>query len=1527
MPQLFKNKTVSSAIALFTATVILTSVLLCAPIPVLSASSVEAYIAKDGEKVTSLMMEEDEKLFVEAVAHDFKPLGYRWQIKDGDSTDKWVDISGVYSKELPVSYALIGSMLSSDGSVALRCRMGAEDLKYVYTDPIVITVSFKAPAPYVTAPQIETFARPMLFASRAEEHTTHSIVINYLFDNNAIAFEPYGASVAAGSDFTASVPSPKIMGYAPFRRVGESYVDAAVVDIDIKNIQQDVTINVIYEPALVDFSIHHHLQNLLDDDYSLSADRITQSQAITGTVVGDGLALTEEQLPGFKSLAYEKLPVAADGSTVIEIRYDRNYYLVDFDMAGGYGTEPIYTRYGATVGANTPIRHGYVFDGWELVSYGGKEPTAEQKSKYDISDGKTILLPDANLRYKARWITQNTEYTMVFWKENANDNGYSYWGYLDGLVALSGSYVSGRDLIAQVPDIDDEAYFTFNEQRTDKNVIVEGDGSTVVNVYYTRNYYKLTFKAPAQCTIPVGHSHTDACYDVICGLGHTHNENCHPTLTCEIPEHLAHTEECIVCDIPEHIHGSADCTCNKIQHTHSKDCWNNVGNAATPSGNYPSNPADGQVYRYRSWFTTTYYIYIKGVWYVYTSQGATNNSIVDPSCDTDEHTHGNDCACNLKEHTHGNGCYKDMLHTHEDHCYTYSCGSIDHTHSDACYRLICGITTGHTHTSNCTSASKESVVKEVYRKYQQSIEDLWPLTDDNGVTYDSGERWKPSGSSYYNQVLVYLSKMVPENFTLTLDEASYTPYTMNYYLQVLDGDPYDTEYNKKYYDLSHSIKASYNYVTKAEDFFDISGFNQEASNPSFSNNQISISGNNKVVNFYYTRKTDHYLRFSNNGTVLNDRSVYGIMYGAPLSIYNFTPDYPDNLEPNAYSFAGWYTSPGCFEGTEVNWDTVTMTEGDLMLYAKWAPITHTVKVYKDATLSEQIGETQVVDHKAFAYAPADHVTNGNYVFQGWFYRDTDGTEKAFVFTGIPILEDMVIYAKWSSHVSVNYKIFYKLLKDGTEIAEPTVGSAIAGHNKTFDAKAGDQLYKEYQTGFYPQTNSHTITMSVDGVHEFTFYYVYVESMPYTVQYIDADTGDKLFPDKVVSDNTLSVVTETFVKYEGKMPDAYQKRLVLSASDSDSDGVYDQNTITFYYKSDDEHAYYRIVHYIQNISGDSYREYRSEEIVGVIGNTYTVSAINLTGFTFMGDKTVINGTSASANGDTVTATLGAEGMLVELYYDRNIVNYRVEYLNESRQPIIPDKESYGVFGQQVVEYAANLSGLGYLLASDNLKMLTLSVNEDLNVITFLYQERTVSVKYEMVGAAGCGSLSQSSENISAITGKPNGSQPIASEGFIFGGWFKDAQCTIPVEAEFVDPSTNKLSPDKAEGVIWADTTVYYAQFIALTTDLTVKVSSALERDDQVFIFNVAGKPDTDTAGVNLTITVKGNGSTTITDIPTGEYIVTELSDWCWRYEGKTETQSILLDTDKTKNTLTFDHERTEKFWLDGNAEKTNIFGKN
>ncbi|MBR7111942.1 MAG: InlB B-repeat-containing protein [Clostridia bacterium] len=1500
-------------------------------------------ILHNGAQKSSVTLAEYGKETLTALVSGVEFTTRTWQIRTPDG-DQWISIYGKNGETLDVTLALVSSMLDANGCAYLR-HVVKNGTKTYASAPIEIVISYKALTEQTVSPIAYNAAPAAQADEDGEAAPLISIVINYIFDNGGLAFEPYGASVAKGSSFNVTVTSPSVMGYDPFRRidvideetgavVGSDYISAKTVTIDIESIEENLTIYVIYEPAIVKFSVHHHLQDLTDDAYSMQADYVTTGYGLTGALVPENL---EMDIPGFKSLAYDTtITIAADGSTVVEIRYDRIYYLVTFDMMGGYGTDPVYTRYGSEIGANPPTRHGYVFEGWELVSYGKEVPTDAQKSAYDINgNGKTITLPDASLTYRAKWITQLTTYTMVFWKENIDDNGFTYWGHLKNLTAMSGTVVDGEDRVDEVADIDDEKYFTYCDVLTDKDVIVEGDGSTVVNVYYTRNRYSITFKAPGKCVIPENHTHTrEECYVTLCGESHTHTDACDPKLQCTLPVHEAHTDACIGCGNVEHTHTDA-CYCGTAEHTHTKECWPNAGNSANKPARAPNNPKDGQIYRSGTGLYAIYYIHIKGTWYRYNGTGVSNNAVVDPACSyKTEHTHESSCIrCEFtSEHVHSNACYKDTLHTHVEACYRYACEKEAHVHSDACYLLHCGIPAGHDHTSNCTNASKTNTVKIVYKKYQENISDIWPIVDGNGVRYDGGERWEPQDSSLYSAVLVFMANMPPENLTLALSESSASTYTMNYYLEVLPGQAYTHSYDGRNYVLYTTVKANYNYITKAEDFFDINGYTQLTSNPKFaSNGQIKISTSNKTVNFYYGRKVDHKLEFSSNGTVLADKTVAGILYKMPLQDYYFEPQYPSNLEEGAYVFGGWYTSPGCFDGTEVDWSTLTMPAGGILLYANWVPIVHAVEIYTSYTNGEykdKIGDTQYINHNYFANSPEKNPTNGSYVFQGWFYiDDMDGKEKAFVFTGIPVDQDMKIYAKWSSRITVSYKINYVLKIGGKEIAQSEIGQAIAGDNKTFYAKVDQALYEGYQTGFYPLTSSHTVTMSAEQpMHEYTFEYVYVESMPYAVKYVD-ENGNPIpgLETKREMKNTLSVVTETFVKISKMMPDAYQKRLILSATgeDLDKDGVLDNNVITFRYVADEQHAYYKVVHYIQNIAGDGYREYRSEEAKGVIKNSYTFAPITITGFAFNASKALLNGNPVEVNADGhVVATLGEDGLLVELYYDRVNVSYTVNYLESGTDKVLyTQKIGSGIFGGQVAERAPGLTHLGYTLVGEELKQLHLSSNIEINVINFYYEESIYSIKYLIVGSEG-GGLSIGSENVHAVSGKANGSTPHVNKGYKFMGWFLDEACSRPVPDAWVNAETHQLIP-QSNGV-WTANATYYARIIPDVSTLTIHTAGAAEIDEgQVFIYRIQGV-SANVADIDLTVTVTGNGSITVSDLEIGDYTVTCLTDWSFRYEVASESKKVSLAVDGNKNVVSFGQVRSLRQWLDGNHSIKNIF---
>lgn len=149
-------------------------------------------------------------------------------------------------------------------------------------------------------------------------------------------------------------------------------------------------------------------------------------------------------------------------------------------------------------------------------------------------------------------------------------------------------------------------------------------------------------------------------------------------------------------------------------------------------------------------------------------------------------------------------------------------------------------------------------------------------------------------------------------------------------------------------------------------------------------------------------------------------------------------------------------------------------------------------------------------------------------------------KKAFDFANMPVTRDLDIFAEWSSRVPVQYTIRYELA-DGTPVAEPTLGSTLAGTSKTFTAKAGTQLFDAYREGYFPQTSSHTILMDIAGGNTFTFVYTPRENVPYTVRYLEKGTGKVLHEEKYVAENRKSVVTETFQQigrlYAGCLPEA------------------------------------------------------------------------------------------------------------------------------------------------------------------------------------------------------------------------------------------------------------------------------------------------------------------------------------------------------------------------------------------------------
>ena len=1226
-----------------------------------------------GEAVKRVDLPVNQKISLTAQAQSAAENdAYQWQIQAAKNV--WANILGSDTQTLELSYPMVASALSEKNTVQIRCRLtSAETGEATFSDAVTVEVTAAtavdtpASADAAAAPVLRSPAKAAVAANDAPE--TRTIEIKYEFANGTQAAPSWTATVAKGSNYSATITSPAVVGYEPKPSDNS-------ITIDETNIQDNITRIVYYYPALVDFTVKYYQQNVNDDKYSLFETKTKQGyteKPVSEYETGEnGFAANYD---GFTRLLYDDTAtIAADGSTVVELYYDRNYYLMNFDLDSGYGVEPIYARYGATINVGNPTKPGYTFKEW----------TPAMPDTMPVNGGT----------YTAVWTVGNAKYVVQYWQENANDDGYSYVEKADKIGTV-GTTVNGSN---------DKSYqgFTYNNEKTDKNITIKGDGSTVVNVYYDRNVYTVKF------------------------------------------------------------------------------------------------------YSYSGWFTS----------------------------------------------------------------------------------------------------SEEYTALRITAKYGAKISNKWP-------TYDGSSTWATSdgGSTYQGNI-----------DTMPLNGAKfYGPKTGSgsqvayYYVEVLPGES-GTVYNGVTYKEDHhdTIPGSNSTITK-EDQYPITGFTFKEVDAT----EYWGSSYYDNAKFYYTRNNYELVYKDQYGGEVKEFLPYEQALSESVNHKNnYEPAYPSgSLEAGAYTFDGWYTDPGCTHA--VDWTTAKMPAANVDLYAKWAPVTHTVKTWLTDAMTTPVNvggsNVQTVNHRELATKP-DTPINGGYTFVGWFYKDADGTEHAFDFS-MPVTKDLNLYAKWSSNKLMEYTIHYKLRDSGTTIAPDTKGSALAGSTKTFEAKAGDQLNEDYQSGYFPETSSHSIIMDIkgtpdNGLNDFTFYYVQKEKVKYTVRYLEKGTNKVLHEEKT-GETPAAVITEKFEQIQGYAPDAYQKRLVLSANA-------DENVLVFWYTKDEVHAPVQIIHWTQNIEGEGYTEYQSStDLNGEIGKTYTAQRLtNLPGFKFNADKS------------TTSGTVAAGGLVLDLYYDRIEYPYEFRFLEQgTNKELATPASGTARYQAQVTETAPSIPG--YTRVGAESQAINIAIEDPAgvakkNVKTFYYQEQTVDIKYVAVGFGTLDNVQDS--NVKVLSGTVQGSTPTANEGYKFVGWYTDEACTQAVNKAWVNTGTNKLTPQKS--VPYGDqkgygAATYYAKFERDVFDLTIEKKAASDSNidpNQTFVFRVQGE------GVDMQVVITGANKQVIKNLPVGDYTITEDTSWSWKYTpvGGAEKTLMTSDIEKGAATVTFENKNNGTNWLTSLAKAINTW---
>ena len=92
---------------------------------------------------------------------------------------------------------------------------------------------------------------------------------------------------------------------------------------------------------------------------------------------------------------------------------------------------------------------------------------------------------------KAQWTASQVKYTVVYWGENADDTNYSALATAT-LTGKVGSTVTLNATTGVLPNsVSDKQHFKFSSS---DSATIRADGSSVLNVYFSRNSYTLTFR-------------------------------------------------------------------------------------------------------------------------------------------------------------------------------------------------------------------------------------------------------------------------------------------------------------------------------------------------------------------------------------------------------------------------------------------------------------------------------------------------------------------------------------------------------------------------------------------------------------------------------------------------------------------------------------------------------------------------------------------------------------------------------------------------------------------------------------------------------------------------------------------------------------------------------------------------------------------------------------------------------------------------------------------------------------------------
>lgn len=390
--------------------------------------------------------------------------------KPGDPVKQGYTFAGWYTDEALTKKYTIPSVMPNEDRI-VYAKWEAADMTYnvvdyvegtdgVYTAASSKQETAKTDTEISPKPDIRNgFMTPAALSQRVS--ADGSTTINYYYARNKynIKFVSEGSVVSEGR-YTYGTLMPTPVAYRA-GYVFEGWEPAVTQTVPAN----DTTYTAVWKEADdVVYTTKYYLENE-SGEYELDKTRINK-----GTT-GQNVTADKEQYDNRLYHLTDDLPsgtVAADGSLIFRVHYDRNTYSISFNSMGGtVSTEKKTARWGSNVIAPVPVRAGYAFAGWYV-----------DRACTEAFDG---TMPAYDITLYAKWDADKVNYTVEHLVEK-----------LDGSYELYDRQAFTSDTDSQVtPEVKHMEGFSSPETET---AIVKGDGSTVIRYFYKRNVHRFVLK-------------------------------------------------------------------------------------------------------------------------------------------------------------------------------------------------------------------------------------------------------------------------------------------------------------------------------------------------------------------------------------------------------------------------------------------------------------------------------------------------------------------------------------------------------------------------------------------------------------------------------------------------------------------------------------------------------------------------------------------------------------------------------------------------------------------------------------------------------------------------------------------------------------------------------------------------------------------------------------------------------------------------------------------------------------------------